>query len=480
MRTNFTDEQLKDPRVAEADQILRRCVHCGLCTAVCSTYVLDGDERDSPRGRIYLMKDMFEGGKAASPEVQYHIDRCLSCLSCMTTCPSGVDYMHLVDHARNYIAETAPRPWKERMMRKILASIVPYPERFRLALKAVPLGRPLTHMMRWLGFSELAAMIDLAPERLPASSKFDGAGVAVTETERKARVILLAGCAQQVLRPEINDATIRLLARRGVDVVVAHGAGCCGAITHHLGMENDAHAHIKQNVEAWQKVMSRGPIDAIIVNASGCGTMVKDYGDILKNDPAYAKPAAEISALTKDISEFLGEYDLGAPVRFSSLRVAYHSACSLQHGQRVTDEPMMLIEKAGFSVVNIAEGHICCGSAGTYNILQPEMATRLQERKAENIRNAKPDLVAAGNIGCITHLEGAIGVPIVHTVELLDWAYGGPVPRDLEALARYVSNVPEPKRQVSDFIQSYASASNADIDVDQLDSFEDTHEAGRS
>ena len=297
-------------------------------------------------------------------------------------------------------------------------------------------------------------MVSLAPEVVPTPSKYDGAGTAATKVQRRARVIMLAGCAQQVLRPEINDTTIRLLARRGVDVVVADGAGCCGALTHHLGMESDAHAQVKRNIDAWHKVMSRGEVDAIIINASGCGTTVKDYGDMLRHDPEYAEKAALISSLARDVTEFLTEYDLGAPLRYSSLRVAYHSACSMQHGQRLTDGPKLLLEQGGYSVVDIPEGHICCGSAGTYNILQSEMAERLKERKVQNIRKAKPDLVAAGNIGCIAQLEGAIGVPIVHTVELLDWAYGGPTPRGLEELAKYMSDVPEPKRQVSDYIKA--------------------------
>ncbi|MGH1418768.1 MAG: glycolate oxidase subunit GlcF [Hyphomicrobiaceae bacterium] len=454
MQTNFTSQQLADPRLAEVESILRRCVHCGLCTAVCSTYVLDGDERDSPRGRIYLMKDMFEGGKSATKEVQYHVDRCLSCLSCVSTCPSGVDYMHLVDHARVYIEETGTRSLKSRTIRRLLAAIVPYPERFRLALKLAPMGRPFVKLMRMFGFKELAAMIALAPVRLPTPSQFDGAGTAATKSERRARVIMLTGCAQQVLRPEINDTTVRLLARRGVDVVVARGAGCCGALAHHLGREAEAHQQVKKNIDAWEKVIARGPVDAIIINASGCGTTVKDYGEMLRHDPEYGERAAKISALTKDVTEFLGEYDLGAPVRYSSLRVAYHSACSMQHGQRITEEPKLLLENAGFSIVGVPEGHICCGSAGTYNILQSEMAERLKERKINNIKSVKPDLVAAGNIGCITQLERDLGVPIVHTVELLDWAYGGPVPRGLEGLSKYVSDVPKPKKQMGDFINA--------------------------
>jgi glycolate oxidase iron-sulfur subunit len=297
-------------------------------------------------------------------------------------------------------------------------------------------------------------MIELAPAVLPPAPRYEGPGVAATEDERRARVIMLSGCAQQVLRPGINDSTIRLLARRGVDVVVAHGAGCCGALTYHLGNEAGAIEFAKRNVDAWSRELAKGPVDAIIANASGCGTTVKDYGHLLKREPEYAARAARISSLAQDVSEFLGQYELGAPKRWSSLRIAYHPACSLQHGQGVKEVPRDLLIKAGYSVVDIPEAHICCGSAGTYNILQPEIAGELRDRKAKNIKRMKPDLVATGNIGCITQLGGAIDVPVVHTIELLDWAYGGPVPPGLEPLNRFVSNVPEPKRRSEDFIHA--------------------------
>ena len=441
MQTNFTPEQLRDPRLNEAEQILRRCVHCGLCTATCSTYVLLGDERDSPRGRIYLIKEMLEQGKPASGPVQHHVERCLSCLSCMTTCPSGVDYMHLVDLARAHIEETGQRPLKDRLLRRLLAAIVPYPERFRAALRLAPFGRPFTGLMRRFGLGEVAAMIDLAPRTLSPKAKYDGAGTAQTLGERQKRVLLLAGCAQQVLRPEINDATIRLLAKRGVEVVVAANAGCCGALVHHMGKEAAALEQARNNVRAWSKEMERSTVDAIIVNASGCGTTVKDYGHMLSRDPELAAQAEKISSLTRDVTEFLGAYDLGPPVRWSSLRVAYHSACSLQHGQKIVAEPRTLLRKAGFTLAEIPEGHICCGSAGTYSILQPELSGQLRRRKLDNIRLAKADVVAAGNIGCIGQLAAG-DVPVVHTIELLDWAYGGPTPRGLEQLKERVTDVP--------------------------------------
>jgi glycolate dehydrogenase iron-sulfur subunit len=446
MQTSFTRKQLENPRTAEVDKILRRCVHCGFCTATCPTYVLLGDERDSPRGRIYLMKEMFEHDRPAGPEVQHHVDRCLSCLSCMTTCPSGVDYMHLVDYTRAHIEETGSRGFRERMARSLLAAILPYPHRFRFALGAARFARPFIGILRRLGFKELVAMLELAPAGLLRGSDFTGPGTAATKAERRKRVILLAGCAQQVLRPEINDATIRLLARRGVDVEVAPGAGCCGALVHHMGREAEAIAFAKRNIDAWTRLMEKGDrVDAVVVNASGCGTTVKDYAHMLAREPAYAERAAKLVAMTWDVTEFLASYDMGPPMRWSSLRVAYHSACSMQHGQGISEEPRKLLRNAGFTVLEVPEGHLCCGSAGTYNILQPAIAADLRDRKVDNIRSIRPDLVATGNIGCITQLASGMDIPIAHTVELLDWAYGGPMPRGLEALAKHVQDVPEAK-----------------------------------
>jgi glycolate oxidase iron-sulfur subunit len=458
MQTNFTAEQRADPRIAEVDKILRRCVHCGLCTATCSTYVLLGDERDSPRGRIYLMKEMFETGGPPSPEVQHHVDRCLTCLSCMTTCPGGVDYMHLVDHARAHIEQKGHRSVPERFVRALLALTIPSPGRFRWALALAPLGQPFKGLMRRLGLGSLAAMLDLAPKTpMVRSATYHGAGLAATRKERRGRVILLTGCAQQVLRPEINDSTIRLLAEMGLDVEVAAGAGCCGALVHHMGRERDAARMAKANVDAWTKVIERGEkIDAIVINASGCGTTVKDYPHLLRDEPAYREKAERIASLARDVTEVLTQFPMGPPARWSSLRVAYHSACSMQHGQRITDEPKALLYTAGFTVLDIPEGHICCGSAGVYNILQPELAGQLRERKLGNIRKVNPDIIAAGNIGCITQIAQGTETPVVHTVELLDWAYGGPMPRGLEAFKEFVRDVPGPNpealRKPEDFV----------------------------
>jgi glycolate oxidase iron-sulfur subunit len=449
MQTNFGASQLKDPRTAEVERILRKCVHCGLCTATCPTYVLLGDERDSPRGRIYLIKEMFERGRKATQAAQTHVGRCLSCLSCTTTCPSGVDYMHLVDHARARIEETGRRSLKDKAIRRLLAAVLPYPGRFRLALAGARLARPFLGAIRRVASKEVVAMLELAPMTLTRRAAFAGPGTAATKTERRKRVILLAGCAQQVLRPEINDATIRLLARRGVDVEVAPNAACCGALVHHMGMEAAGQDMARRNVEAWMRLIEKGgePIDAVIVNASGCGTTVKDYGHMLKRDRTYAEAAATIAGMTRDVTEFLASYDMGPPKRWSSLRVAYHSACSMQHGQHIGEEPRLLLRNAGFSVAVVPEGHLCCGSAGTYNILQPEIARQLRDRKAGNIKSVRPDIVATGNIGCIAQLAPALETPVAHTVELLDWAYGGPVPRGLEDLARHVHDVPEPAQR---------------------------------
>jgi glycolate oxidase iron-sulfur subunit len=430
MQTSFSLAQLADPDIKEADGILRACVHCGFCTATCPTYVLLGDELDSPRGRIYLIKNMLENDLPATPEVVKHVDRCLSCLSCMTTCPSGVHYMHLVDHGRRRIEETYDRPLADRLARSLLAAVLPRPGLFRLALIGAWLARPLAGFMP----ARLAAMLRLAPARLSCPSPVDRPQVFAAEGERRKRVALLAGCAQQVLAPEINEATIRLLTRHGCEVVVASGAGCCGALVHHLGQEGPALAAARANIDAWQREIDGDGLDAIVVNASGCGTQVKDYGFMLRGDETHALAAQRISGLARDISELMSELGLMAPVRATGLRVAYHSACSLQHGQRVTFEPKALVAAAGFAVLDIPEGHLCCGSAGTYNILQPELATRLRDRKIVNIDSLRPALVATGNIGCMTQLGAALTLPIVHTVELLDWATGGPLPRALKDL----------------------------------------------
>jgi glycolate oxidase iron-sulfur subunit len=486
MRTDFTQEQLADPDIAQSEKILRTCTHCGFCTATCPTYLLLGDELDSPRGRIYLIKDMLARGEPPAADTVKHIDRCLSCLACMTTCPSGVNYMHLVDHARRWIEEKYRRPPGERALRCILGAVLARPSLFRLALRAANFARPFAALLP----QRLAPLLALAPRSLPRASPAGRSRVYPAEGERRMRVALLAGCAQQVLMPEINASTIRLLTRHGCEVVVAQGSGCCGSLNHHLGQESAALTFTRANIDAWERERLARGLDAIAVNASGCGTTVKDYRFMLREDPAYAEKAARIADLARDVTEIIARLGLRAPSleqfperssgpphpapstlgsasptlrsplppqggegrvrgavpndatelgtslenRGRGLRVAYHSACSMQHGQQLHHGPKALLAQAGFEVVEVPEGHVCCGSAGTYNLLQPEIAERLCERKLANIASTAPDIVATGNIGCITQLAQESPAPVLHTAQLLDWATGGPEPEAVGAL----------------------------------------------
>ena len=429
MQTFFTPEQLQDPGLHRANQILRSCVHCGFCTATCPTYQVLGDELDSPRGRIYLIKEMLESGRPADEKTVKHIDRCLSCLACMSTCPSGVHYMHLIDQARAYVEKTYKRPWHDRALRWVLAKVIPRPMLFRLALLGAKMARPFA---RLIPEARLRAMIAMAPKQVPPVSRNDDPQSFAPTVPKRARVALLTGCAQKALNTDINDATIRLLRRMGCEVVVAKGMGCCGALTHHMGREGEAHAQAAANIAAWQGVKAEGGLDAIVINTSGCGTTVKDYGHMFRLDP-LADQAAEVSGLAMDISELLVR--MGLPQMQANaqkkLRVAYHAACSLQHGQQVKTAPKDLLRAAGFEVVEPADPHLCCGSAGTYNLLQPEISGELKRRKVATLEAKAPQVIAAGNIGCMMQIGSGTGLPVVHTVELLDWATGGPAPRAL-------------------------------------------------
>jgi glycolate oxidase iron-sulfur subunit len=434
MKTEFSLAQLADSDIAEADKILRACVHCGFCTATCPTYVLLGDELDSPRGRIYLIKEMLEKDRPPTQEVVKHIDRCLSCLACMTTCPSGVNYMHLVDQARVRIEKQFRRPLADRLLRKVLAKVLPEPGLFRASMRLAGLGRPLAALLPTNGTAtpslmrRLKAMLTLAPASLPTPGP-GGGSVFAAVGPRRGRVALLQGCAQQVLAPRINQAAINVLTRHGIEVVLVKDEQCCGALTHHLGDDRDALARARANVAVWSAEAERGGLDAILVTTSGCGTVIKDYGYLLREDRHVAGPAARISALAKDISEYLSGLELQlSPQRDGDIVVAYHAACSLQHGQKITQAPKDLLSKSGFVVKDVPESHLCCGSAGTYNILQPDIATRLRDRKLANIASVKPDMIAAGNIGCMVQIASGSSVPVVHTIELLDWATGGPRP----------------------------------------------------
>jgi glycolate oxidase iron-sulfur subunit len=433
MQTTFTETQLRDPEIQRSNEILRSCVHCGFCTATCPTYQVLGDELDSPRGRIYLIKDMLENERKPDEKTVKHIDRCLSCLACMTTCPSGVHYMHLVDHARAYIEKNYDRPWHEKALRWALANILPYPTRFRVALLLAKIGKPFAPL---IPDARLKAMLEMAPKTIPPVSRNDDPQSFAPVVPRKKRVALMTGCAQKALNTDINDATIRLLTRLGCEVVVADGAGCCGALTHHMGKVDQSHGSAAANIKAWAREMDGAGLDAIVINTSGCGTTVKDYGHMFRNEP-LAADAARVSAIAMDVSEVLidlidEESVAGARTQHGGMKVAYHAACSLQHGQKIKTHPKTLLKAAGFEVVEPADSHLCCGSAGTYNLMQPEISKQLKTRKVRTLEAKHPDIIAAGNIGCMMQIGSGTEVPIVHTVELLDWATGGPKPSALK------------------------------------------------
>ena len=434
MQTRFSDSQLENPALAHASEVLRNCVHCGFCLATCPTYQILGDERDSPRGRIYMIKDMLEEGRPADHATVRHLDRCLSCLSCMTTCPSGVDYMHLVDHARAYIEETYERPWVERKLRRVLSFVMPRPSVFRLALVAAQVPALFGPLVP----GRLGAMLKLARRAIHAPSWINRPQRLAAKGPVKRRVALLTGCVQQVLAAEINEATVRLLTRLGCEVHIVKDFGCCGALSLHLGDEPGALDHARRNTAALAPLIAEKAIDAIVVNASGCGTTLKDYGFLLRADAEHAETAKALSAMARDVTEVLADIGLEGQAAGMGISVAYHSACSMQHGQRVTEQPQALLEVAGFDVRAVPDGHLCCGSAGTYNIMQPALAAGLRDRKVENIARTGAQVIAAGNIGCMVQIGIASHAPIVHTVELLDWATGGPKP---PALAEHQFNV---------------------------------------
>ncbi|THD48731.1 MAG: glycolate oxidase subunit GlcF [Bradyrhizobium sp.] len=433
MQTHFAPEQLADPHNRALEPILRSCVHCGFCTATCPTYVITGDERDSPRGRIYLIKDLLESGRAPTADDVWPIDHCLSCNACMTTCPSGVDYRRLIDHARVLVETGYKRPLPDRLMRAMLAWILPSRVAFAVALRLAALARPFSPLIAKIPRfgPQFAAMLALAGTQSRRSPPRQDDDQPTPLASGRRRVALLTGCAQAVLAPQINAATERLLNRAGVSVALAPGEGCCGSLLHHMGRETRARDQMRANVDVWSKLIDEGGLEAIVVTASGCGATIKDYGALLADDPAYAAEAARVSALARDVSEYVAGLDIAyaAP---RPLVVAYHAACTLQHGQRIVEPPKALLTRAGFRVRSPAEAHLCCGSAGTYNILQPEMAATLGARKTANLVRLKPDVIAAGNIGCLTQIASASALPVVHTVELLDWASGGPPPLGLE------------------------------------------------
>ena len=431
MQTSFTKKQLENKENKTSETILRKCVHCGMCNATCPTYGINGDELEGPRGRIYLIKDMLENNKPANKKIAQHIDSCLSCYSCMTTCPSGVNYMHLIDHGRNYVEETYKRPLIERTFRNILSFVLPRPKVFLTLAILTKFIKPFSFLMpRFLKNS-----LNLMPNKIP-SKKIETQKIYKPESGKIiSRVALLTGCVQRVISPEINESTIRILNRHNVEVVVMPEIECCGSLNHHLGKKDLAHQSFVQNIEKWHDEYITNGLDAIISNTSGCGTTLKDYGFIFRSDPELKKKAKKISELTKDISEYLDEkVKLNFIKNKKEYKIAYHSACSMQHGQKVHDVPISLIKKTGNKVLEIPEGHICCGSAGTYNLLQSDIASELLKNKVANIKKINPQFITTGNIGCITQIANGINIPILHTVEIIDWYTGGPKPTILNRI----------------------------------------------
>lgn len=430
MYTNFTPEQLNAPGMADVDDALTRCLQCGYCLDICPTYQITGDENETSRGRIKQIKEMIEQGGRPDEITVKNIDRCMSCLACMSTCPSFVNYMRLVDHAREYIEDNYPRPLNERLQRWTLAKVLPYPDRFRLLMRGAQLAKPLAFAMP----GKVRDMMQFVPDKLPPPSQNDNAQVFPAIGERKQRVALMTGCAQKALNTDINDATIRILRRHGCEVVIAQDAACCGALTYHMGKAKESRVAAARNIHAWMKEVNGTGLDAIVINTSGCGTVIKEYGHMFQNE-ALAEEAAKISGLARDISEFLSKIDLDKKLK-PAMRVAYHATCSLQYGQRIRFAPKKLLKAAGFTVLEPRDSHTCCGSAGTYNLLQPGISAQLKERKVKALEQGAPDAIAAGNIGCMIQIGSGTGLPVVHTVELLDWVTGGPVPRALEGVAK--------------------------------------------
>ncbi len=439
MKTRFSPEQLKDPRIIQAQSILEQCRHCGLCTATCSSYVILGDERASPRGRISLVKNMLEKGEKPSKSTMHFLDNCLGCLSCMTSCPSDVDYAHLLALAHSHAGRSARRPLSVRLTRSLLVRVLPYPGRLGTALRLARLIRPLRTPLSKLGLQTAARMLDILPPRHSASRHQEKR--VPTGGRKTRRVAVFPGCSGDILRPSVNEATISLLTRMGVEVVTPSNQGCCGAVEQQLGETERAVDSAKRNVDLLSKLHADSPLDAIVTTGSGCGSMLKDYAFVLQDEPAYARRARDIADLARDITEVLDAITMTAPRQWSDIKVAYHGACSLEHGQQVKQQPRSLLTKAGFTVLETAEGHLCCGAAGTYRVLQPVISDALRTRKLDNINKAEPDIVASGSLDCITHLAARSPVPVVHTIELLNWAHGGNCPAELKHLEAHVNKI---------------------------------------
>jgi glycolate oxidase iron-sulfur subunit len=418
MRTNFSSAQLAVPQLADAEKSLRACMHCGICTATCPTYVLLGDERDSPRGRIVMMQHMLEEGGTPSAETVLHVDRCLSCLACRTACPSSVDYARLVDSARAHIQEHYSRPLSDRLLRWLIATVMTRPALVSLSIFAARVFAPIAR--RLPGRLKTMAETGLALDRAPSS------GVRANPAASARRIALMPGCVQQVIAPEIDAAAARVLARRGFALVPLEGAGCCGSLVHHMGREREAKGWAKRAIEAFERANEADAFDAVTITATGCGAHLKDIAHLFKGDPEWEPRAKNFAAKFRDFSELASPRRSWPPER---LRVAYHAACSAQNGLSLQGRPEALLKEAGFEVFAVPEGHLCCGAGGAYSILQPEIAAQLRSRKLGNIESLKADVIATGNVGCLNQLSGPDAPPVVHIAELLDWVEGGVKPK---------------------------------------------------
>ncbi len=417
-------ERLAAQKTGHAVSYESKCMECGFCISACPTHALLDDEPDGPRGRVAISQDLLYGDGPVSEKAVLHMDRCLSCLACTRSCPYGVDHMHLFDRARSHIEEHYKRPPAERALRSLLAFLLPSPSAFRLSLLCSRPGR----MFRAVLPTRVRNLVDMAPSHVPSPSAWDRPQVFPAEGERRMRAALMTGCVQRVLRPSINEATVRLLTRHGCEVVVPAGIGCCGALALHMGKERQARKAARGNVAAWRRLEADSELDALVVNASGCGTTVKDYVSLLAADAESSRPAARISHIAKDVTEVVHQLGLKEPVGGTPAHVVYHTPCSLQHGQGIVQTPVQLLADAGFDVSRPREAHLCCGSAGTYSLMQPEISDRLGTRAAANLTDTGASIIATGNIGCQVQIARFAALPTVHTVELLDWATGGPRP----------------------------------------------------
>lgn len=401
MQTNISEQFQTDPIIKDAENILRSCVHCGFCTATCPTYQLLGDELDGPRGRIYLIKQVLEGNTISS-KTQLHLDRCLTCRSCETTCPSSVRYGRLVEIGREIVDKKIPRGNTQKLARFLLRKIVPYPQRFNFFYRLGLLFRPL----------------------LPSTIKQKLLVPIKKKTSRnkscKRKMLVLQGCVQSVVTPQTNHAATHILQKLDIDLLAAPTAGCCGAVSHHLSASEEGLNFMRRNIDAWWPFIEQGA-ETIIVTASGCGTVVKDYAELLRDDPNYAKKAEQISAIAKDISEILQQEDLSnLELNKPNLKVAFHSPCTLQHGQKLAGIVETILSDAGFSLTTVADSHLCCGSAGTYSLLQPKLSQQLLKDKLTALQNGQPDIIATANIGCQMHMASKASLPVKHWLEIID------------------------------------------------------------